>query len=225
MSSLAITSGCFDVLHPGHLKILNAAKDEATMLTVLLNSDDSIRRLKGPTRPINLFEARKEMLLNIKAVNRVVWFDENDPADALRQQLLIWAGEYPVYRSNFIYFKGSDWMDKDFPELPIVHQFGGKVRFIDRSSCSTTQTLERVLKLHTQAPEVCVKCGVAHGSEAMPIILFCPKCGNHHVDKNEFATKLHHTHACQFCPLVWRPAVFCTVGVAHLPGFRDERNS
>ena len=55
----------------------------------------------------------------------------------------------------------------------------------------------------------------------IPMILWCPKCGARHVDAGKFATKVHHTHACQMCGLVWRPALVPTVGVAFLPGFKD----
>lgn len=58
------------------------------------------------------------------------------------------------------------------------------------------------------------------GTPAIPMILHCPK-GHRHVDKGEFATKKHHTHACQKCGLVWRPAIENTVGVQFLPGFKD----
>ena len=54
------------------------------------------------------------------------------------------------------------------------------------------------------------------------MILTCPECRARHVDKGEFATKPHHTHACQACGFVWRPAVLATVGVQFLPGFKDE---
>lgn len=57
---------------------------------------------------------------------------------------------------------------------------------------------------------------------AIPLILTCPSCGERHVDKGEFVTKLHHTHACQYCGMVWRPAIEPTVGVRFLPGFKDE---
>lgn len=57
--------------------------------------------------------------------------------------------------------------------------------------------------------------------EPIPMILHCPGCGERHVDKGEFATKPHHTHACQSCGMVWRPAVENTVGVQFLPGFKD----
>lgn len=56
----------------------------------------------------------------------------------------------------------------------------------------------------------------------IPMLLWCPECGGRHVDRGEFATKAHHTHACQACGMVWRPAIVPTVGVQFLPGFRDE---
>lgn len=55
----------------------------------------------------------------------------------------------------------------------------------------------------------------------IPIILHCPECGARHIDRGEFATKPHHTHACQACGLTWRPTVVATVGVQFLPGFKD----
>lgn len=56
----------------------------------------------------------------------------------------------------------------------------------------------------------------------IPMRLPCPSCGALHLDVGEFATKVHHTHACQECGMVWRPAVVATVGVAFLPGFKNE---
>jgi predicted RNA-binding Zn-ribbon protein involved in translation (DUF1610 family) len=58
--------------------------------------------------------------------------------------------------------------------------------------------------------------------EGVPMLLHCPECRTRHIDKGEFATKLHHTHSCQACGLTWRPAIVHTVGVQFLPGFRDE---
>jgi len=57
--------------------------------------------------------------------------------------------------------------------------------------------------------------------EIIPMILHCPICRERHVDKGIFAQKPHHTHACQYCGFVWRPAIVCTVGVQFLPGFKD----
>lgn len=58
--------------------------------------------------------------------------------------------------------------------------------------------------------------------DPIPMYLLCPKCGGRHIDTGEFATKPHHTHACQFCGLTWRPAIVPTVGVQFLPGFKNE---
>jgi predicted RNA-binding Zn-ribbon protein involved in translation (DUF1610 family) len=58
--------------------------------------------------------------------------------------------------------------------------------------------------------------------EPVPMRLWCPACGERHVDRGTFATKPHHTHACQTCGMVWRPALIPTVGVQFLPGFKDE---
>ena len=59
----------------------------------------------------------------------------------------------------------------------------------------------------------------------IPIILYCPECSERHIDVGEFATKPHHTHACQNCGLAWRPAIVDTVGVRFLPGFKDGASS
>jgi uncharacterized Zn finger protein len=56
----------------------------------------------------------------------------------------------------------------------------------------------------------------------IPMLLWCPNCGERHIDRGVFATKLHHTHACQECGMVWRPAIVETVGVRFLPGFKDD---
>jgi len=58
-------------------------------------------------------------------------------------------------------------------------------------------------------------------TEAIPMLLHCPMCNKRHIDEGDFATKLHHTHACQHCGHVWRPAIVPTVGVQFLPGFKN----
>jgi hypothetical protein len=55
----------------------------------------------------------------------------------------------------------------------------------------------------------------------IPMLLWCPSCGERHVDIGDFASKPHHTHACQYCGMLWRPAIVSTVGVRFLPGFKD----
>jgi uncharacterized Zn finger protein len=56
------------------------------------------------------------------------------------------------------------------------------------------------------------------------MLLWCPACGERHIDSGEFATKAHHTHACQHCGMVWRPAIVATSGVEFLPGFRNTKS-
>lgn len=58
----------------------------------------------------------------------------------------------------------------------------------------------------------------------IPMLLWCPECGTRHIDEGEFATKKHHTHACQSCGNCWRPAIVATCGVQFLPGFKNERS-
>lgn len=60
--------------------------------------------------------------------------------------------------------------------------------------------------------------------DPVPMILWCPDCRERHVDEGEFAHRPHHTHACQHCGMVWRPAVVATVGVKFLPGFKNEED-
>lgn len=62
-------------------------------------------------------------------------------------------------------------------------------------------------------------------NEPIPMLLWCPECGNRHIDEGEFATKAHHTHACQSCGHVWRPAIVPTCGVQFLPGFKNTESS
>lgn len=59
-------------------------------------------------------------------------------------------------------------------------------------------------------------------NDPIPMFLTCPMCSGRHIDEGEFATKPHHTHACQHCGLTWRPAIVPTVGVQYLPGFKNE---
>lgn len=66
-------------------------------------------------------------------------------------------------------------------------------------------------------------CEPEHHLSSISMILFCPSCHKRHIDIGEFATRLHHTHACQECGVVWRPAIVNTIGVQFLPGFKDDQ--
>ena len=97
--TVSFTNGCFDILHPGHLFSLGQAAKEADYLIVGLNSDASIKRLKGPERPINNTESRALILANLVLVDAVVVFEEDTPYELITQLLpdvLVKGGDYTI---------------------------------------------------------------------------------------------------------------------------------
>lgn len=97
--TVAFTNGCFDILHPGHLFSLAQTAKEADYLLVGLNSDASVKRLKGPERPINSTESRASILANLVLVDAVVVFEEDTPLElikALLPDVLVKGGDYTI---------------------------------------------------------------------------------------------------------------------------------
>lgn len=131
--TLVFTNGCFDILHPGHVRYLQFARDQGDALVLGMNSDASVRRSKGPRRPINSEQDRAEVLLALSSVDYVVVFDEDEPKDliaAIRPQVLV---------------KGSDWAHY-VSGRETVEADGGKVVLAEMvEGRSTTSTIERVL--------------------------------------------------------------------------------
>ena len=130
---LVATGGCFDVLHAGHVSTLEAARTLGDGLVVLLNSDASVRRLKGPGRPVHSQEDRARVLLGLSCVDAVIVFDEDDPREALRSlRPDVWA-------------KGGDYEDTELPESPLVRSWGGRVVLLPYlSGRSTTAVLQSI---------------------------------------------------------------------------------
>lgn len=126
------TGGCFDVLHAGHLASLEAARRLGDSLVVLLNSDESVRRLKGPGRPVQPVEDRARLLRALSVVDDVVVFDEDDPREALRRvRPDVWA-------------KGGDYDANSLPEADVVRSWGGQVVLLPYlNGRSTTSLLRR----------------------------------------------------------------------------------
>lgn len=94
---LVFTNGCFDILHVGHIQYLEQSKNLGDRLIVGLNSDDSVRRLKGNDRPVNSQEDRKRLLLALRCVDEVVIFDEDTPYDlivSLQPDIVTKGGDY-----------------------------------------------------------------------------------------------------------------------------------
>jgi rfaE bifunctional protein nucleotidyltransferase chain/domain/rfaE bifunctional protein kinase chain/domain len=116
--TLVATGGCFDLLHPGHLSLLRRARALGDALIVCLNSDGSVRRLKGEGRPIVSADDRARMLTELDTVDAVAVFDEPSPAallDRLRPQ---------------IWVKGGDYTEAAMPEAEVVRRHGGDVTFV-----------------------------------------------------------------------------------------------
>jgi D-beta-D-heptose 7-phosphate kinase / D-beta-D-heptose 1-phosphate adenosyltransferase len=108
------TGGCFDLLHAGHVATLRAARRLGDCLVVLLNSDDSVRRLKGPSRPLVPQQDRARVLEALECVDAVVVFDEDTPVEALRRiRPDVWA-------------KGGDYAGADVPESAVLREWGGQ---------------------------------------------------------------------------------------------------
>ncbi len=112
---IVFTNGAFDLLHPGHVRYLQAARAHGDLLIVGLNSDASVRRTKGPARPINPETERAEVLAALSCVDAVSIFDEDTPADIIRRV------------QPDILVKGSDWPADHIVGRDTVEARGGKV--------------------------------------------------------------------------------------------------
>jgi D-beta-D-heptose 7-phosphate kinase/D-beta-D-heptose 1-phosphate adenosyltransferase len=97
MNKIIFTNGCFDILHIGHIRLLEYSRTLGSKLIVGLNSDNSVRKLKGKSRPINNEEERKQMLLSIRWVDDVIIFEENTPLELIKKikpDIIVKGGDY-----------------------------------------------------------------------------------------------------------------------------------
>ena len=132
---IVFTNGCFDILHRGHISYLNEAKALGDILVVGVNSDTSVKKLKGESRPINNEDDRLFVLENLKAVDKCFIFTEETPYNLINQLL------------PNILVKGGDWKVEDIVGSDIVMKNGGNVyslNFID--GFSTTNVIEKIKK-------------------------------------------------------------------------------
>jgi len=130
---IVFTNGCFDIIHAGHVDYLEKAKSLGDVLVVGLNSDNSVRRLKGKDRPINPVEYRKKVLEALKPVDLVIIFEEDTPENLIKQvkpDILVKGGDYTI--DNIV---GADF----------VQSYGGKVKTIDFVyDVSTTKIAQKI---------------------------------------------------------------------------------
>jgi len=132
---IAFTNGCFDILHLGHVSYLEKAKSGGRVLIIGLNSDRSVRKIKGKNRPINNQEARAKVLAALEYVDYVVIFDEETPLkliEAVKPDVLI---------------KGADWKEQEVVGADVVKAAGGKVELVPYlASYSTSGTIAMIQK-------------------------------------------------------------------------------
>jgi len=130
---IVLTNGCFDLLHPGHVRYLAAARQLGDALVVGLNGDASVRRLKGPPRPILTLEERAEVVAALAAVDHVIAFHDDTPLAlviAVRPAVLA---------------KGADWEERHIAGAAEVRGWGGRVERIPLvPGVSTSELLRRI---------------------------------------------------------------------------------
>ncbi|ACD66234.1 MAG TPA: D-glycero-beta-D-manno-heptose 1-phosphate adenylyltransferase [Sulfurihydrogenibium sp.] len=130
---IVFTNGCFDIIHAGHVDYLEKAKSLGDFLVVGLNSDESVKRLKGPTRPVNPVEQRKKVLQALKPVDLVIVFEEDTPERLIKEI------------KPDVLVKGGDWKIENIVGADFVMSYGGKVYTIDFVyDTSTTKIIEKV---------------------------------------------------------------------------------
>jgi rfaE bifunctional protein nucleotidyltransferase chain/domain len=127
--TIAFANGCFDVLHVGHVRYLQASAAEADRLVVAINDDDSVRLLKGPNRPILPIEARAGLVAALRGVDRVVVFPGRDVAPLL------------TALKPDVHCKGTDYTVETVPERAIVAGYGGRTAIVGDPKDHSTRDL------------------------------------------------------------------------------------
>jgi D-glycero-beta-D-manno-heptose 1-phosphate adenylyltransferase len=132
-ATVALANGCFDILHVGHIRYLQGARDEAGLLVVGVNGDGSVRRLKGEGRPLMPADDRALLVAALRCVDHVVVFEEDD----VRALLL-------ALRPD-VHCKGTDYTPDTVPERDVVRSYGGRVAIVgDPKDHDTTALLARL---------------------------------------------------------------------------------
>lgn len=131
---IGFTNGCFDILHAGHVKYLNEAKKECDVLIVGVNSDSSVRIIKGEKRPINNQNDRMEVLSAIECIDFITLFEEDTPQKLIEKL------------TPDVLFKGGDWKENDIAGSDYVKSNGGKVKIIPYAEGYSTTNIIKKMK-------------------------------------------------------------------------------
>lgn len=132
--TVVTTNGCFDILHVGHVKYLQKTKTLADYSVVLLNSDKSVKLIKGEGRPINNENDRAEVLCALSCVDFVVLFDESSPRDLLNE-----------IKAD-VHAKGADYSIETLPEADVILKNGGRIEFIDFVEGKSTTNIIKAMR-------------------------------------------------------------------------------
>ena len=137
---VCLTNGCFDLIHVGHLRYLNAARTKGDCLVVAVNSDESMHRIKGPSRPILPADQRKRVLAGFACVDFVTEFDEDTPHSLLREL------------KPDILIKGANYDIDGVVGREVVEEHGGEVMTLELTEeRSTTAIIDRIVELNRGA--------------------------------------------------------------------------
>lgn len=132
---IIMTGGFFDIIHPGHTRYLQKAKNLGDVLIVVVNSDDSTRKNKGPKRPINNQEIRLEILSSLESVDYVAIFSELTPKEIIAEI------------KPSVWIKGGHYKIREMPETLTVKQCGGKVKIISlEKGFSVSNLVKKIIK-------------------------------------------------------------------------------
>jgi len=139
---VVFTNGCFDILHAGHTRYLREARKLGDTLILALNSDSSVRSIKGPMRPIVPEAERAEVVAALDSVDYVTVFDELTPLELIE-----------FLRPDVI-VKGGDWAEKDIVGAEAVRKWGGRVAIMPEiEGASTTNIIDKVLQVYRSGDE------------------------------------------------------------------------
>jgi D-beta-D-heptose 7-phosphate kinase/D-beta-D-heptose 1-phosphate adenosyltransferase len=134
---VVFTNGCFDILHAGHTRYLREARKLGDVLILALNSDSSVRAIKGPMRPIVPEAERAEVVASLDSVDFVTVFDELTPLELIE------------FLQPDVIVKGGDWAEKDIVGAEAVRKWGGRVAIMPViEGASTTNIIDKVLQVH-----------------------------------------------------------------------------
>ncbi len=134
---VVFTNGCFDILHAGHVEYLNKAKAMGDILIIAINSDDSVKKIKGDLRPIVPENQRAFLLSNLRAVDYVVKFDEDTPYEVIKKLV------------PDVLVKGGDWAIENIVGKEIVEENGGSVKNIEfETDQSTSKIIEKIIRAY-----------------------------------------------------------------------------